>query len=501
MRTFILVAFIGAWIAGVAAAEEINVGLFGNMEYDSNIFNRQEDIVDDGVFRTGVDAGLRRRRGDLTYELRYSPRYQQYIDNSEISDWDHNALAVLGWRAGPRTTLSFRDHFFLTESLDRAFLFDEGPEADTGPRADIEVDRQQIIQNSTNLSVNHSLTPRLEGIGRFDYSIFRTDQDNRFPSDSLGGVGQLLYAVNARTRVGGGAGVTLQSFGDTTTQNGSDTLFYRAFGSLLHTFNPSTTLRVNAGPTWIDADQSGSTPQSAVVLRYPFRDTESGGLRFIDASTCPDDDGVPVLAEACDVFPTQISGREAQAVRGTGTTVFLTDEPAEFGSRMTLFAEVEFIKRWERWRTVLRYTRSDSTSSGVGQSTVLDLLTAQLHWTPDRLWRVLFVAQFSNRQSATEQVGNSLGLASTSVFLPISQVTVPAAEAVSLRLVSSDNFINVQQLRVEVRVERVVFEHGTLFARALYLQQDSGGSSQQVRAFDDFRMLFGFTWKFDPIHI
>ena len=500
MRNHILVTLVAVWIAaGVAGAEQIDIGLFGTLEYDNNVFNRQDDLVNDVVFRTGLDAGLRRTRRDVTYELRYSPRFEQFVDNSAISDWDHNGLATLGWRVGPRTTLAFRDHFFLTNSLNRAAVLDEGPELDTGPSSDLEVDRQQIIQNASSLSVNHLLTPRLEGTGRLDYSIFRSDQEGSFDSQTTSGIGQLLYALNANNRVGGGTGVTLQSFDDTPTQDGSDTLFYRVFGSWVHAFDPSMTLRVNAGPTWIDADQSGRLRQSALVVRFPFRDTEGGGLRLIDASTCPTDDGVPVLAPECGLFSTQISGADAFVIRRTGTIVFRDDEGAEFGQRMTLFAEIEFVKRWDKWRTVLRYLRTDSTSSGVGQSTVLDVLTAQLIWTPDRYWSLFLVGQYSNRQSATEQVANAVGLANTPLTL-LDGTIVPAAVSTSLRSAASDNFIDVQQLRFELRAERRVWERGTLFARALYLQQESGGT-QQVSSFDNFRVLFGFRWRFDSIHI
>ncbi len=514
MRKLFIATLVGLLFAQTASAqwleikpEEVELTFTGIAEWDNNVFNTSEDApgrARDFLFRVGPKIRLRRTQGDLSYDVQYETLWESFANQTAPSVFDHYAFGRAAWQVGPRTTLFATDRFALTRSLNRGGFLVDPAAPDAVATTEIEVARQRIKRNIATLGVTHAFTPRLEGSGSLDYLIFQRSAANSFDNTTLSGTGQLLYALSENDRVGGGMGVTWQTFDGTATQNGSNTFFYRWFATWIHVFDPTMTLSVSGGPTLIDSDTRGSRPTTGLAQQFPFRNTETGGVRFIDSNTCPTNDSdTPVEAETCDVFPTEFQGQAAQIVRSAPLRqIDLVDDGDDFGSTVTFFGSIEFVKNWETWRTILGYRRTDSSASGLGQSTVLDAITGQLIWEPDRNWDLRFVTQFTSRTSATNQTANAIGLGD-----PVTNFTLLAAGGVpvtvfgtaspstSLVLASSDQFTDVRDVRVFLNVQRKIGRDFEFFGRLTYIYQD-GDIGGRSRTFDKFGAFFGFRYRF-----
>jgi hypothetical protein len=502
-RQLLAAAALAGLVAPVSApAAELELGWFGTAEYDDNIFNTADgegDKTDDVAIRTGPIIGLKQSQGGVTYELRYEPRYETFVDNSDLDEFDHAAFGRVRWQVDSTTTLTAVERFNLTHSLNRATFIGDSAFPDAAPDLDVEVARQELIQNAVSLELSHFFTPRLQGILTAGQSLFRSDREDRYDSDGYSGGARLLYTVTSKDQVGGGVTVSFQDFSDIENDVGEDTegedsIAYNLFATWIHTFDPTMTLSVQAGPTWIDTDRP-DPEDSREVLTYPTRNV-GGGFAFIDSRTCPTDDGVPFESSACRIFPFSYSGAAGAALSAANrpTTVFLDDDRDDGGEDLTYFAAVSLQKRWERWRVILSYNRRDSSASGVGQSTVLDVAALQLVWDPTPRWTLSFLAQASLRDQNVDNQVAVVGLA------PAVLLGAPASRSITLRLVDSDSASEVTTYRAMLRVKRRIGRRAELFGQLTYLRQETDGGLDD-RTLDNFRALFGARYMFDPLNV
>jgi hypothetical protein len=513
-------ALVGLLAPTAVPAEELDLGWFGSAEYDDNIFNTDEDEgdkTDDVVLRTGPILGLRRPAGEVTYEVRYEPRYEYFIDDSADDEFDHSAFGRARWQIAPTTSLTAVERFNVTHSLNRGTFIDDPTLPDVPGDLDVEVARQEIIRNAASLTLQHSFTSRLQGTLTGDQGIFRTDRDDRFESDSWGGSSYLTYTLTEFDQIGGGFAVNFQDYHDIENdagvdQEGQDSISYNLFATWYHTFDPTFSFRVQAGPAWVDVDELDPV-DSQLVTPFPLI-SQGGGVSFVDSSTCLQDEGVPIFSAECQPFGTIFQGTSAAFIRnnlnGSPVTVFLDDEREDAGNDLTVFASAELQKRWEHFRVFLTYSRHDSSSSGVGQSTILDTLALNMIWEPARNWTVSFLAQASLREDASNPQGNVFGLAPTTVdvggvfvpgfMCPCVLQDVPASQVVSLRLVENDNKREVLTYRAQVRVKRRFGRNTEVFGQLTYLRQTTDDSFDD-REFNNFRALIGARFMFDPLNV
>jgi hypothetical protein len=500
MRKFFAIIVI-ACLATTAGAEEFQVGVRSGLEYDSNLFNAEENEVDDTAVRVTPILGLRRTQGRLVYDLRYQPRFETWLDGSTDDNWDQNVFGRVSWQMSPRTTLRATERFLITQSQNRAGFITDPADPGATPITDTEVARQEITRNLLSVGAEHVFTPRITGNVDLAYDIFRTDNEDRFDSDRVRGSARASYALSARNRVGAGLSITWNDVKGTDTQNGSQTLFYNLFATWVYQFDPSMTLDVQAGPTFIDAQQSGDAPLSATVPSFPFRGTTGGGLRLVDSNTCPTTDGQPFLDEQCGLFGTELTGPSAAAIQGAQTMVFQADDRSGSDVEMTIFATIRFTNAWEHFRLSLGYRRTDSAASGVGQSTVLDFLDANLSWLPTPMWEIQVRGAFANRSSATNQSANTVGLGPpTGLILPgtMGPVLATGSPSVNLLQPESSDLTSIQTWRASLIVTRYLgrAKRARAFASVRYLTQD-GDSFGTQRQFDDVRVAVGFQYLFD----
>jgi len=526
MRAFGIVALILLLSVSRAGAEELGLGFTSSLEYDDNVFNTSEDSTtskeEDFVFRVGPRVTLTRDRGDFTYRVRYSVLWENFVEESGFDNFDHSLDLRGTWRLGPRTSLTVADRFRLTESVNRRFGFDDEIVADPliEDTPDFEVDRQELTTNTASLRLVHQFTPRLEGQASLSFRLFRSDRDTSFDSESISGSASISYALDMNDRLGFGAGLTQTSV-DGLRGGSSDTRFFRFFGIWSHIFDPNTSFSIQAGPTFVDGDDNDSLFVAAVqgTQAFPSETTESGGIRFIDPSTCPTEDGEPFLADRCDLFPTEFANSSPLATFARNAPVNLVEQFGNEGSsgRVTFFADMSFVKRWESWSTRISFRRTDSTSTGQGGTTILNVFSGQVRWEPAPRWDVSLVGNLSTRTSATEQLQTVIGLDPVEFCLggldgdtpqsvrlpgscPAGTTAVPAAAAVDLRRVETDDTFESRSLSGRLRISRRVGRRGSVFLRLNYLTQERDDLNSD-REFDNFRAMIGFRWDLDPLHL
>jgi hypothetical protein len=503
MRKIIAIAAFAVLLAPAAGAEEVRLGIFGSVEYDDNLFNSEDNPIDDISIRTGPILGLRRSQGNFVYDLRYEPRFEHFVDGTADDAWDHSAFGRATWQITQRTSIEATNRFLITRSLNRAGFIADPAAPDLGPTTEIEVGRQRITRNLSTVGLEHIFTPRLTGRANFSYDIFRTNREDRFDSDVMSGSVSGEYVLRAQDRVGAGGGITYQNFMETDTQPGRETFFYRLFATWFHSFDPSFTLSVQGGPTFVDSSQTSDTPTTATVQAFPFETTEGGGLRFIDSSTCPTtDDGQPFLADRCGLFGTEVTGMAAANARNAFRMVSQADGDTDAGLRTTIFANIELQKRWEHFRALARFRRSDSTSSGVGQSTVLNTLDGRVFWEPTERWQFMVGGSWNMRESATDETANGIGLGPpVPVLLSLAPpVTALASPSVNLRVVESDSFVDVTTWTARFTARRYFGKQSMLFIRYLYVNQSFDGATTQ-REFENHRILLGVRLILDWIRL
>lgn len=502
MRTLFAIVALIAFVVPVAGAEELRLGVQGSIEHDSNLFNSPTTPIQDWVVRTGPLLGLRENQGNFVYELRYEPRFETFIDGTAPDAWDHNAFGRATWQMTGRTSLEATNRFLITRSLNRAGFITDPAAPDAGPTGDIEVARQRIKRNLAAAKLIHMFTPRLTGTASLSYDLFRTDRKDRFDSDVYGGSLDTTYVLTPGDQVGAGFGVTYQNFNETETQPGRETTLYRLYATWFHSFDPTFTLSVQGGPTFISSDQTSTAPSSAVVPAFPFESTERGGVRLIDSTTCPTtDDGQPFVADRCGLFSTELTGASASAVRRARRLVMQADATPDAGVRTTIFANIELQKRWDHFRAIARFQRTDATSSGLGQSTVLNALSGRLIWEPTNRWSIAAAGTWSLRESATGQTANGIGLGPPQpLFFAGTGVTAQGSPSVNLRIVDSDNLINVTTYTASLTASRFIGKQSRVFVRYLYVNQSFDGTTA-TREFDNHRIMVGFRLILDWIRL
>ncbi len=62
--------------------------------------------------------------------------------------------------------------------------------------------------------------------------------------------------------------------------------------------------------------------------------------------------------------------------------------PSGSDSSLTYFANLSLSKRWEQWSGTISYRRQQSDSSGLGSSTVADIVSGVLEWRPSPRWQL-----------------------------------------------------------------------------------------------------------------
>jgi hypothetical protein len=248
----VFIVLLGLVLPGVSGAVDLNLSADTSTQYDNNVFRSENNEENDVSFRFGPTVRVSDEESKFSYSLQYNPVYEVFIDHSDLNDLSHFASGNLSYAFSDRTSLAIAESFSATQSVNTGAFNDTNTDGnDNLLNPDAESARDDIYQNSVSLSLRHNFSPRM--IGQLVFANDYYDSANSGASRGLSyqGTSSLTYALNARNRVGGGGGVTYQTFEETLGNPGSDTLTYQIFGSWVRTFGESTELSIRAGPAFL----------------------------------------------------------------------------------------------------------------------------------------------------------------------------------------------------------------------------------------------------------
>lgn len=423
-RAFICACLGLVMLAAVSAnSTEVAFSLENRIGGDQNILRTSTDTKSDGFWEIVPKVTIRERNRELRYDFQYTPIYETFFETDGIDGWDHIQSGRFDWDITPRDTLGFTQEFAETRRIRQ-----ESAEAFESSSPIVqETDRQRIRRAGVGLYYVHFFTPRwsVRVDANFSDIDFNSpfDVDTRAYGGSLSGQyiwsEQLTLGVYGSGRYRQSLGVGRQPSSNSGIGNiavsGSADLeilgnVFPGLGNLLQGWE----LFAQAGPSIVRTeadDLSGAT-----VPEYVFgTDGQSLFARSIDVVGFePGPPPSPTPGNACN-FQGQdlLLACPFLAFDPNSDTPFpsgLVILPAPVGSGasstdISYFAEVNLTKSWELTKLYLTYTRSESASSGVATSSILDVLSARVTYAPSPAWWFSFIANWTQREyvQAVEQ--------------------------------------------------------------------------------------------------
>jgi hypothetical protein len=339
-------------MAASAGAADLNIGVSGGMEYDSQAVQDSGEQGDDFGFRVSPTLRLRDDYPRLRYQALYQPSYVQYVTTSRDEDVDHLGSLRLDYTVGPRTQLTFDERL----TWFRRFFFETFEAFDSAGNvvnvADDTLTSDRTFRNDASLALEHLFSKRLRGSSLVAWGVVEAEADDQFDSQSVYTASELSYGIDDDTRVGGGAAYTFQAFDSVDEpffQPGSESYIYEAFASASRRFAQIWTFTLRGGPSLI---ASRST--------FPLAPGQ-----------------VPVEAE-----------------------------------RWTFFGAARLSARWsETLDSYASYRRSQDDSSGEGRTSIRDAVSLYTAWRPSELWNLSLLGEWVQRKRAVSE--DRLGIDST----------------------------------------------------------------------------------------
>jgi hypothetical protein len=529
------VATLGLVLAAALPARgaEFIPGWDVDLVYDSNVLHQVKGEEEgDWSVRTGPDLEVRNPLGDLTYDFKTQIRYENFgrldaFDTNTPSDFDYFGSGSGSWSITDRTRLSVSDDFAYSSNFQSIL--------ETIPVAAEQIStfiprRERIKTNNGIATLTHRLGPLWELTGQFQHTLYDYATDLQTDETTMLGLLQITRSLSPRLVVGAGGQVQRQEFaGISGGGNGTGTNFYQGFGVVQYRFSRTLYLTGNAGPAWSVPDSAGSeigTVDYRVVNPVNCPAAADGARIFnprISRGGCTE---FAQWRRAGFPFTIPIQAGVASAPQQTVTSVpFSGDAPS---GGLSYFGRLTLSQTWRNFSGDVGVSRSASTGSGVNGSTIVTAFTSNLRWFPTRNWSFTLNGTYT-QQVAANKIPEQLivldpapGLVPNQLFaFQATQgggfVPVPCATpSASCLLFAADpvgvprevrtgneisNAIDITSWRVELRGERQLSKHLSLRASAAYWNQKSQNDVTTDREQEDYRVVFGFNWTFDPISL
>jgi hypothetical protein len=483
------------------SAQELTLGVDAEGAYDTNVFAVHTDEVDDGSIRVIPHAALEDHEGELRWKLRYRPYYDYYADTHEARGWSHLAVGKLSWQVNPSTRVEVSDRFGYFRSVNQ---FNE---VVTLGEADEVVDVTQVAfgpnrntRNTVEAGLTHKLTPTQMLVFEMGHNLIDYSREETADRQTLFAMGRYEQTISRRNTLGGGVSFRRSSLDSTPNRRSQSTDFYNLFGSWRHRFDETLELAVAAGPTWVRSDDQDNV---VTVLNnqflYPLVKAQ-GESRLVRAGSCPTEDGVLFLSSGCSAHSGDLTAVEESVLRSSLTNLRLSGSvPSGSDDALTFFANVTLSKRWEQWTGSISYRRQQSDSTGVGTSTVADIVTGVLDWKPSPRWNATLRVAYTIQSQANESVQSVIAVRPVDVT-PVSRTFFGAAQSFALRAIEVDQDVDIDTLWVRLGVRYRVTERTTLYSNAIYWDQSSDVDSSW-RDYERFRVSVGVEYRFEPIRL
>ncbi len=235
--------------------------------------------------------------------------------------------------------LAERTRIFFVDRFTRSDGITNARSADSSDAPTVGTLRREVWRNRATLGVDHQFSPRTDGSLFFTHRFFDSDLPARSRTNVFVGAFDANRALSSRHSVGMGFTGTYQDFDESNDNSRPprQALFLNLFASWLWAIDETTTVRLRGGPTYIRNE----------------RDAFAG-------------------------------------------------EPSDTDAGWDFFAEGLLSRRWTpKQVSTLTYTRTDSTTSGLGSS-VLDIVTLLHNWRIAERWSASMRFDFTQRDSTVD---------------------------------------------------------------------------------------------------
>jgi hypothetical protein len=548
MRTILALALVACalGIPGAPRAAELTFGIDGAVEYDSNVFRSSRDEQDDFIFRFRPSVALGEERGqDLNYRVQYALPVEFAVEHTQVDDVDQELYGTVGYHVNDRFEIYAANTFrYIRSELRTNF---DGTEAAVDTPF-INDERDRVTINNAMAGFRYLFTPRLVSSFDLSHDFFHPTRDDRQENWQLQGVGNLLYTLTPKHRVGGGAAVAYQKFYDSQDIVGSEAQIYNVFGSWRWAIDEKTQFSASAGPAIIRSEQEDADA-SDVRNWIPFTrvngnftapggfvdilgddvsgETFSGGVLLLSQfEQCPElqdsTDRVLVSNQSCNVsVVVPLIGPDAalaEEIQNTQATVNNENPNGDDSTDVTVFADVTLTRTWtDKINSAIRYAREQGNASGLGGSVVGDSLVLSNNWQITEKWLLSGRAEWGQRKSVSEagQVNTFVaeldpataflnspgGSAITVAGVAAGAAGVPVAgEAFTQR----DDTTEIDTMRwgLASRITRIFTRNTSGYLQFTYNKQESQGDSLgDPSDFDDYLVTLGVQHEFSPIKL
>ncbi len=517
--------------AGLPAfSAELEFSANGEVEYDDNVFRREENKEDDLLFRLRPGVRVREERGDdLNFSVGYEAPIEFSLENSkELNEVDHLGDGKFNYHVNDRVELFGSDRYGYIRSTLRAEGVDTDALSEQGfPQFTDERDRIKI--NDATLGGIYRFSPRTLARMQVISTFFDSSRDDRARVYSVGAMADTQYRLTQQHQIGGGAGYIYQDFDDRTDIPGSQTNIYRVFGTWRWVISETLQLDLNAGPAYLETQQDdaargrveSSIPftllkDAAVVTGFfdengnplpagtalapgsvlvPSFNTVGGGLNCgvvngIVVSSCNPNIALDAVSDAALV----------SNVVNNNVGVTNINPNGERDDEVTGFVEMNLGKRWTpTLATGLRYAREQGDASGLGGTVIQDAFSISNTWDFFERWQLAVRGDYVIRESAFD-IAQTYDVVTGSP-IPGGNPAVPVATRTGTSFNSSRNVeVDSDRWGVAGRITHALFKSTSIFVQVRYDEQTSKDDSLgETSDFENFLATFGVRHVFEPI--
>lgn len=494
MRYAAAVGFALLLVPGAALAAEVELAVSGAAEYDNNVGRTGTNESQDAVLRVLPQVRLIEDEGAVTYDLMYRPVYEYAVDTGFIDDFRHFARAGASWQLSERTEVFFNDRFSFSDVIDTVTLFDE-----VDNQSFLATNTANVIRNAATLGISHDITERLRGTASVTHRLFDSQLQDRSDNQSYGGTVNLSYLVTPRHRIGAGVSSTFQDLDESPSGRlpKSSTLFVNLFGTWTWVIDETMSFEVTVGPTFVDSDQPPAPSEVTLTTLGPV--VRVAGRTFAAANDSCDEEVVNL--DSCD-FSVEVTGDPALMafeMAPAASPFTIEDRTSTDDTAWTIFAQVELRKRWTPdLFSTLSYARRDSAASGIGGSTVLDLISFNTAWKIAERWDASVNGTVAIRDSLAprNQVVGLTMMGDGGIALPGVVGTIDGFTGA--RQIVVENAVDTQRYNAAARLAYRATKNLTVATRYTFVHQESKiRSLGRSTDFTDHLVTLTVTYAFD----
>jgi hypothetical protein len=302
-----MISLLACNISSLQAAQVLfTPALVLSEEYTDNLFLDYQDKVYDFTTSAGLDLTGQILWRTAGIELNYSPTYNSFQENNDLSYWRHEA-SLYTWKQFQRSTrLELRDTYLRSnDPTDESADIEQDGQIQ-GPAIGTDRNRRgrnEYYTNMTEARAEHQFGANDRFYVAYSYSILRdvdktpgiAVEDNNISMPSVG----LTYDFSPRWGVELDSSYALSDYKEQNDRNE-----YNGNLRLLYRFSRAISGFVNYHHTTLDYDQNTdedySVYEPSIGIRYDFSDEariEIGGGYFIqDFDTSEDEEGFNVVS-------------------------------------------------------------------------------------------------------------------------------------------------------------------------------------------------------------